>query len=239
MSLIARFTIVSMAIHISLLAAFSLKLQPARQLTAVEWVVDLSTELRNDGGKEEPVIGAALQTDRLMPQPDQKSQPVSEFPKESKPDEELIHDPAVVIPAVEKEVTSTDSVAGKLPLAIGSINAVFQNSMNNQAILMQMSHFFRIAGSSVKGMVDRALINNSDRMAMSGQNGIVKVAYLEGGNVDTLSIETGNPELRKFLTERILWDLAPSPKSCSLPFRKVMYSISLAGSRIKVAVSPG
>lgn len=233
-----RFILASLALHICVLVAGTVSTRSARQSAPpAEWVVALTTEIRSDVGREGQEMRLPVQVATLTSSTEDNAPQWPELGQTPLPAKENPVPPPST-PDTSQEIIASTAPPGASPAEAAPLAYAFQNTMNAQAILMQMRHFFRMASSTVKGMVDGAL-PAPDRIALDGERGQVIVTYRDGATIESLSINSNNDALKDFLRNKIAWTLAPSPKSCLLPFTTVTYSISFAGSRIMVAISPG
>ena len=236
MSVPVRFIVASITLHICCLSLIGMQLPSAqKQINTAEWVVDLTTDLRSDIGQEAP--------DDAVPTPPTEAQKSElESSRQVIEQESVFEQPGNSTTAVIEQAVNNSKPAVQAESLLQEKNAqmasAFRNTMDNQAILMQLRQYFRMASSSVRGMVDGTL-PQPDKLALDGKRGYVIIAYNNGSEIESLTVSSENEQLREFLQSRINWQLAPTPKSCLLPFKTVTYSISFARNKVNIAISPG
>ncbi|MBT0892777.1 hypothetical protein KI811_02925 [Geobacter hydrogenophilus] len=242
MDTLQRFIIVSLALHLGGLAAFSWygsTTAGQQKLQTVTWVVDVVTDIRSE--QAGPDNGEAVRDQTVLPPRDEPQSP----PESVSPAEEPHDAPPAPPPPANQEASPADS-SGTVVLGGAPVNTValtgafigqgFRNTMNAQAIVAQLGNYRRVSGLALKGMVSQAL-PAEERQRSDEVRGTVLVTFQDGA-VASLSVESENEQFRSLLRDQIDWSLFPAPRQFSLPISRVACTVSVSNGKIRVGVGP-
>ena len=110
--------------------------------------------------------------------------------------------------------------------------------INSQWLTMMTVQYFKTTHALVLVHLQTALPADLVR-ELDGQQAKVVAVYADKNELRSLAVDAKNEKLRTILQAGLPWSTIPAPGSLSLPYREMIFHVSLEKGKINLRLSPG